>query len=124
MALLLLLSTVSWTVDKHTCFGRVIDVAVFAKAKDCGMAAAMEIFENEAIENSCCDDESIIIQGQDDLNITYHGFTITIHMFIVSDSYKYLKVDYGPESFQVLNEYYPPPKIVKNLQLLDEVFLI
>jgi hypothetical protein len=35
MAMLLLLSTVSWTIEKHTCMGRVMDVALFAKAQDC-----------------------------------------------------------------------------------------
>lgn len=124
MALLLLLSTVSWTVDKHTCFGRVIDVAVFAKAQDCGMGDAMAILENDEFENSCCDDESVTIHGQDDLEITYHDIAFATHLFTVSDLYTNLKVDFGPESYQVLNEYYPPPKIVKDIQLLDEVFLI
>ena len=124
MALLLLLSTVSWTLDKHICLGRVVDVALFSKAKDCGMAAAMAAFENEAIENSCCDDESVTIHGQDDLKITYQDVNIAPDVFTLGDSPNYLNIDFGPDLYLVLNEYYPPPKIVKDIQLLDEVFLI
>lgn len=40
LAVMTVLSTVSWTVDKHLCMGRVMDVALFGKADECGMGQA------------------------------------------------------------------------------------
>jgi len=39
--------------------GRVMDVAFFSHAKDCGMESAMKAFGES--DNHCCDDESFTI---------------------------------------------------------------
>lgn len=65
MALLVLLSTVSWTVEKHLCMGRVMDVALFGHAEDCGMETNLAAFGET--DNHCCEDESFTLEGQDDL---------------------------------------------------------
>ena len=51
MAVLVLFSTVSWTIEKHICMGRVMDVALFSKDQDCGMEAAMLMMEEDSDEN-------------------------------------------------------------------------
>lgn len=124
MALLLLASTVSWTVDKHICMGRVMDVAFFTTADDCGMKAAMALLEEEGIENHCCDDESFTIQGQDDLSLSWDDTSLAqqsfLYVFIASYQYVFETL---PEEVQ-LNNAYPPPLLVYDIQLLDQVFLI
>jgi hypothetical protein len=124
MALLLLLSTVSWTVDKHLCMGRVMDVALFTKAEDCGMKAAMDLLEDQGIENHCCDDESFTIQGQDDLRLSWDDITIEQQSFLIAYTYSYFEL-YNFESKEALPKLtYPPPLLVSDIQLLDQVFLI
>lgn len=116
MALLLLASTVSWTVDKHICMGRVMDISFFAHADDCGMDMDME--------KSCCDDESFTVQGQDDLKISFENFSLDQQVFLVSFVHTYFQLfEIDPEEPSSFNEYNPPP-LIRDVQVLDQTFLI
>lgn len=124
MAFLLLLSTVSWTVDKHLCMGRVMDVALFVNAEDCGMKAAMDLLEEEGIENHCCDDESFTIHGQDDLRLSWDDLALDQQNFLVVITHSYLELFRTYSNEKLPSETYPPPILVYDIQLLDQVFLI
>lgn len=124
MALMLLLSTVSWTVDKHLCMGRVMDVAFFTKADDCGMEAALAVLEDDTIKNHCCDDETFVIEGQDDLKLSFNEFEFDQQILLVAFTTSFLKLYRVSIAKRVPNEYYPPPLIVKDRVILHEVFLI
>ena len=124
MALLLLLSTITWTIDKHLCMGRVMDVALFTKAHDCGMKAAIALLEEEGIENHCCDDETIAITGQEDLKLSWDNFNIEQQSFVTLFAYSYVYLFQAtPKEVQV-NKIHPPPILIYDIQLLDQVFLI
>lgn len=123
MALLLLLSTVSWTIDKHLCMGRVMDIAFFVEADDCGMEAAASLIDEDFI-NHCCSDESFTQQGQDDLKLNWNDIELEQQFFIVSFAHSYSRLFIGLKKEVVPHEQYPPPELVKNIQLLDQVFLI
>lgn len=124
MAILVLLSTVSWTIEKHTCMGRVMDVAFFTKADDCGMAAAVMAMGDDTVENHCCGDEVVTLQGQDDLQQSLKDYSLGQQFFLVAFTTSYLQVFLPAERQTNLNEYYPPPPLIKDIQLLDETFLI
>ncbi|WP_235855766.1 HYC_CC_PP family protein [Flagellimonas aequoris] len=116
MAILVLASTVSWTVDKHICMGRVMDVALFSHADDCGMGKDME--------KSCCDDESFTVQGQHDLKITFDDFSLNQQFFIVSFVHTYFHfVEVDEKEPNHFSEYNPPP-LIRDVQVLDQTFLI
>ncbi|MFK7812519.1 MAG: hypothetical protein AB8B59_08495 [Maribacter sp.] len=123
LALLVLLSTVSWTVDKHLCMGRVMDIAFFVEADDCGMEAAIELMGDE-FQNHCCGDETFTQQGQDDLKLNWNDIELEQQFFMVAFTHSYLKSFYPINNKVVPHEQYPPPKLVKDIQLLDQVFLI
>ena len=124
MAFLLLLSTVSWTVDKHLCMGRVMDVALFTSAEDCGMKAAMDLLEEQGIENHCCDDESFTITAQEDLRLNWNDLTVEQQFLLITFTHSYLE-SFGFYSEKALSKKaYPPPLLVYDIQLLDQVFLI
>ncbi|MDT0606767.1 HYC_CC_PP family protein [Croceitalea rosinachiae] len=124
MAFLLLLSTVSWTVDKHLCMGRVMDIAFFVKADDCGMEAAMVLLEEEGYENHCCDDETFVMQGLDDLKLNFNDFNFDQQIFLVVFTTSFSYIENNLEREKLSYEYYPPPILVRDIQLLDAVFLI
>ena len=126
MALLLLASTTSWTVGKHYCLGHLVDVALFAPADDCGMGMDMSEKDGSEMmgENSCCDDELFVIEGQDDLNISFEDLSDDQQTFLVAFAYSYLYPSPLDKEQYVPHEHYPPPLLVKDIQLLDEVFLI
>ncbi|MEY8779474.1 hypothetical protein AB9K32_03555 [Allomuricauda sp. XS_ASV26] len=116
MALLVLASTVSWTVDKHICMGRVMDISFFAHADDCGMDMDME--------KSCCDDESFTVQGQDDLKISFEKFDLDQQVFLVSFVQTYFQLfKTDSEEPHAFNEYNPPP-LIRDVQVLDQTFRI
>lgn len=125
MALLLLLSTISWTVEKHMCMGRVLDIAWFDSADDCGMEAGLALLDDSSqIENHCCDNESFTMQGQDDLNHDISSLDFPQQVFLISFTTSYLGL--FEESFDknIIIDSYPPPILADDLNILHQVFLI
>lgn len=126
MAVLLLLSTISWKVEKHYCMGRLMDVALFTNVDTCGMDMSVSQ-DNQDVEkaiNSCCDDQVILVDGQDDLQLSFNDLDFEQQSFLLAYSYFYNHLFQVQEEQEVLNEHYPPPILVKDIQLLDEVYLI
>jgi len=122
MVLLLLLSTISWKVEKHYCMGRLIDVAFFVDAEPCGMDMGFSIIDN--LTNSCCDDELIIVNGQEDLKISGNDFNIELDSYTLVSNTSLIDSPLGFLEKLIPLELYPPPNLIKDIQLLDEVFLI
>jgi hypothetical protein len=123
MALLVLLSTLSITIDKHYCADKLVDVALYSKAKGCCPAAVPA--ESMASEEGCCKNETDLLVGQDELSLHRSELTPEAQkVFIISLAY----VFYGLHSFRVQKDIpfdeYSPPKLSKDLQLLHEVYLI
>jgi hypothetical protein len=121
LAFAVLFSTLSFTVEKHFCGDRLVDVAVFTDVKGCGME--MRKIEKEKIP--CCKDEVEIIKGQDDLKLDRYN-DLSLSQALVLSAYIY---SYGIvfESFpkQIIpHRHYLPPNLVADIQLLDQVFLI
>ena len=123
LALLVLLSTVSWTVDKHLCMGRVMDTSFFIPAKDCGIEMAMKVLEKD-VENHCCDDESFTLEGQGDLKLSWEQLSLETQLFVVSFLQSSFQVNLLPEKNTILEQIHPPPLIVEDLNLVYKVFLI
>ena len=122
LALLVLLSTVSWTVDKHICMGKVVDIAFFAHADTCGMDMGAD--KSFAFEKSCCDDETFTLQGQEDLKISFFDLDIEQQVFLVAYTYSYLNIFQEIDVTSVTYLGHPPPLLDKDYQVLYETFLI
>ncbi|WP_111625015.1 HYC_CC_PP family protein [Arenibacter echinorum] len=126
MAFFMLVSTVSWTVEKHFCFGSVIDIAFFHEAETCGMEIPLLNDTTDLIKdfNSCCSDEIISVQGQDQLSISYDDLSFGQQHFLVAFTSYYLNLFQPREQRYVPHADYPPPILVKDIHILDQVFLI
>lgn len=124
MAILVLLSTISWRVEKHYCMGRLMDVALFSDVDTCGMFMEELIDENSLSQekSSCCDDEVFFVDSQDDLQLSFNDIEFESQAFIIAYSYSLLFANRTKKEASYL--YYLPPILVKNIQLLDEVYLI
>ncbi len=120
MAFLLLASTVSWTIEKHYCMGRVVDISLFGHAEGCGMLGDFE----GILENSCCENELIAVDGQDDLNYSWEQLDLGQQVFLYALTFSYLHSLENLEELVVPHKEYPPPLLIRDLQLLDQVFLI
>ena len=125
MALLLLLSTTSWKVEKHYCMGRLIDVALFSDLGSCGLdMQSMSLDSKDVSENSCCNDEVVVLDGQDDLKLSLDTLDIEKQSLLAAFIYSYT-TSFFVQSMQFSpHEQYPPPQLVKDIQLFDQVLLI
>lgn len=125
MASLVLFSTLSFTVQKHLCGGKVADVALFGDLERCNMPDDNHNNHNSGItKESCCQDQTDFVQGSNaELKISnkLQGQT---HVFAVFFTYTYLRLFESSEkdSNSYLN--YSPPIIVKDIPVLYDTFLI
>nr|WP_299387746.1 hypothetical protein [Allomuricauda sp.] len=121
---MVLLSTISWTVEKHFCMGRIMDVALFAGTEGCGMDDALLTMGDQKMDKHCCDDESFTVSGQDDLKLTKPDLELEQQWFVVAFVQSYLDLWVPLEELPIPNETYPPPLLTRDVQVLDQVFLI
>lgn len=124
LALLVLFSTVSITIEKHFCGNTLIDVAFFTEADKCKMEA-YEIELEEITKKSCCKDTVDVIEGQDELNTNSKKSRKLVNKYFASVFvYSYLNL-YDDLPKQVIpHEYYSPPNLTFKRQVLDQVFII
>ncbi|MUP43008.1 HYC_CC_PP family protein [Christiangramia aestuarii] len=118
MAFLVMLSTMSFTVDKHFCGSHLVDKAVFSKAKTCGMQMSAEA------ENHCCTNEKVSVEGQDELKISFDSFDFHQQLFITTFTYTYFELFESLPKQVIPFKDYSPPLLVTDIQLEDQVFLI
>ena len=126
MAVVLLFSTTSWKVEKHYCMGHLVDVAFFVDAQGCGMNPSSE-YETEVTQekNSCCDHEVIAVEGQNDLKPAFNDLDLEDGLFFADYAPSYYVGLFEPLQAKYISySAYIPPKIVKNIHLLDAIFLI
>ena len=125
LAVIVLLSTMSFTINKHFCGDHLVSTSVFLKAKTCGMDNPQTSNkECSVIKKDCCKEHTQLIEGQDDLKLDLTDLDKQQQLFLCSFVLTYLDLFEGLEKNIVPYEHYNPPMVVKDIQLLDETFLI
>jgi len=126
MAIVVLFSTMSFTIDMHYCGDTLVDMAFLKEVKTCGMEMQQAASSPECsiTKKGCCSDEQFTIEGQDELKISFDKLTLDQQLFVASFVYSYIigfeELEEKPNSYNN----YPPPLIVRNIQKLDEVYII
>lgn len=120
MALLVLFSTVSFTIEKHFCGDVLVDVSMFVEADKCAMEA-LEILQKK----TCCKDEIAIVKGQDELKVSaFEDLDFEQQQFVTVFTYSYINLFESLQKQNVLYKDYSPPNLVYDIQVLDQVFII
>lgn len=126
MSLVVLLSTMSFTVSEHYCGHKLVDSALFSKAESCGMElqkpASSKDCELKKID--CCKDELKQFTGQNELNTSFSSLNFEQQVFVASFTYAYLNLFEGLKENIIPFKYYTPPLLVTDILVLDQVFLI
>lgn len=123
MAVLLLLSTVSFTVEKHFCGDHLVDVAIFSPVEKCDMGMASE--SETPIKKSCCKDEVDVVKGQKDLKLnSFDSLDFSQQFFVTSFVYAYNSLFENLPKQIIPHKDYSPPNLITDIQLLDQVFII
>jgi hypothetical protein len=120
LALLVLVSTLSFTVDAHYCGNILIDKAILSQAESCGMHQEIPTEEN----SDCCDDELKIIKGQDTLKLPIAEFDIDKPLELaVFSLIHFSQLDFSSRNL-TSTEVYNPPQYHRDFQILHQVFRI
>ncbi len=123
MALLVLISTLSVSIEKHYCGDHLVDVAFFTNVQKCGM----EVSDTDIVitKNSCCKDVVDLLEGQDELSLKKtKDLNTNQKVFILSFASVFSGLNLLEPQNNSQFEHYSPPKVVQDMQVLNEVFLI
>jgi hypothetical protein len=124
LAVLVLLSTISFTIEKHFCGDTLVDVSIFTEAKKCALEA-YEIALEKITKKPCCKDQIDIIEGQDELKFSsFEDLDFEQQQFITTITYSYINLFEGLLQQIIPHKYYSPPNLVTDIQVLDQVFII
>ncbi|MGZ0014667.1 HYC_CC_PP family protein [Yeosuana sp. AK3] len=126
MALLVFISTLSFSIESHYCDDVLVDSSMFGRVESCGMEIQQDLdsHEHNFERKGCCEDETLSISGQQDLNFPSEKINFEQQQFIVSFIYTYLNLFEGLQEKKVTFDNYPPPLIVRHIYKLDETYLI
>ena len=125
MTFVVLFSTLSFTVNMHYCGDTLMDTAIFHKAKTCGME--MENLSSKdcsVTKTNCCSDEQLVVDGQDELQLSVDKISFEQQVFIASFVYTYINLFEGLDNNVSSYEEYEPPLVIRQIFKLDETYLI
>lgn len=124
LALIVLCSTVSFTIEKHFCGDTLVDVSVFVEANKCKMEA-LEMELETITKAPCCKDKIDVVKGQDELIVkTIDDLDVNQQLFVATFTYSYLNLFEGLPELVIPHKNYSPPILVTDIQVLDQLFLI
>ena len=123
MALLVLISTLSFSIEKHYCGDELIDVAIFSDTQKCESEAADK--GSRLMAQSCCKDVVDFLEGQDELSLEKTKVLNTNQkVFTMSFAYVFSGLNSLQAQSNITSKHYTPPKVVRDIQVLHAVFLI
>ena len=102
MAIIVMVSTMSMTVNKHYCSNILVDTALFQEAKTCGMdddsSHQSDDNHEQDEKDSCCSSENELIKGQDELQLQKVDFNFEQVVFVAA--YVHTTLNYSPLKIQ------------------------
>ena len=125
MAFVVLFSTMSFTVDMHFCGDTLVATSMFQKATGCGMEMEKPAAEGCAIvKSNCCNDKQMIIDGQDEMQLSIATISFEQQVFITSFIYTYDHLFEGVDTAVISYQAYQEPLVSRQLYKLAETYLI
>ena len=126
MAVVVAFSTMSFTVDMHYCGDTLVDTAILHKAESCGMEMQKSTSDSDCniTIKDCCSDKQLVIDGQDELKISFDKLTFDQQVFVASFVYTYINLFEGLEENVTSYRDYDPPLVITQIYKLDETYLI
>lgn len=124
LSLVVLFSTMSFTIDRHYCGDTLVDVAYFGKADDCGGAMKMKKASQKIQKKKCCKNEVEVIESTTFDKEKLTKLTLQKVEFVVFHLYSYIN---SYQEISLEKEFYKdfsPPDLEQNIQVLHQTFLI
>ncbi len=126
LALIVLLSTVSFTVDSHYCGGIWVDSSLFGHVETCGMEVEgqSQLSECDISIIDCCSDEEVIVEGQDALKTSFDRLAKDQQAFVATFFYTYINLFEDLDNNIIPFRDYEPPFLIQDIQKLHETYII
>ena len=128
MAGIVLFSTMSFSVDMHFCGDHLVDFSFFDNVNTCSMKADLTDSSRKCsameMDMDCCKDILVVIEGQDDLKMTYDQLTFDQQLFTTAFICSYENLFASYEEGVIPYKDYSPPPLIRDVQILDQTFLI
>lgn len=126
MAVVVLFSTMSFTISKHYCGDTLVDTAIFKKAKTCGMDMQMLARSSDCsvTKTKCCTEEQQVVNGQDELQLSIDKISFEQQVFTATYIHTYINLFEGLNNNITSYEKYEPPLVIRQLYKIDETYLI
>jgi hypothetical protein len=125
LAVVVLCSTLSFSVHKHFCGPFLKDISVIMPSHGCGMENSNKSdYCSSILEKSCCNDVVELIKGQDHLKLTWNNFDLENEPFIAILAPSYFFSTATNLLERPLFIPYSPPLVTHDLPVLHQSFLI
>ncbi|MCG2431089.1 HYC_CC_PP family protein [Aequorivita xiaoshiensis] len=126
MAILVMVTTMSFTIDMHYCGEMLVDYSLTQSAHSCGMDMEKPTSDCEiqTLEDSCCSDKQIFIEGQDELKHSFDTLSLEQQTFVASFFYSYINLFEDLDTNIIPFRNYNPPFLIRDIQKLHETYLI
>jgi hypothetical protein len=125
MAFVVLFSTMSFTVDMHFCGDTLVATSMFQKATGCGMEMEKPAAEGcTFVKSNCCKDKQMIIDGQDEMQLSIATLSFEHQVFITSFIYTYVHLFEDADTAVTSYQAYQEPLVSRQLYKLAETYLI
>ncbi len=126
LAVFILFSTSSFTVNIHFCYNQLVDMAFFSKAEICKDKVQNKdnIYTQRTSikEKDCCNNRTFVKKGDNIFKksniISEVDSLVSFNMFNYTDLFK------GLEENVIPMKSYKPPLIYDDIQILHQIYLI
>lgn len=127
MAIVVLASTMSFTMNMHYCGGNLVETSFYNSTKGCGMEMEIDTPPQQkcsTLSSDCCQDKELIYPGQDQLQLSFdQGLIVPINLNTSVYYFSFLEFE-DIEKEKLLYEEYKPPLVVRRIYKIDETYLI
>ncbi len=125
LALLVLCSTMSFTVHKHFCGPFLKDVSVILPSDGCGMEMSNDMAACALDKKSnCCNDHTEVIKIQDDLKLTWNDFHFKAPVAITTAFLNFNVLITGDDYKHSTFIAYSPPLVIQDIPVMHQSFLL
>ncbi len=124
LAVIVLFSTVSFTIEKHFCGDVLVSVSVFTEAEKCAMESYEQALE-VVTKIPCCKDEVNLFAGQDELKSpSFEDLELSQQLILAAFTYAYFDLFISLPKQIIPHKDYSPPNLVADIQVLQQIFII
>jgi len=126
LSLIVIVSSMSFTIEKHYCGETLVDVSYFSNVDSC-CAKDMkkkDQQENEPKKKKCCKNELELIESSTFDKEKLTSFSPQEIQFFTYYVFSYINLFQEVDLEKEFYKDFPPPDIVQDIQVLHETFLI